>query len=57
MVRYQLGQIEGGRETLDELRERVAIHGEGNSNETLGKETLALVGEAEALLARGQSDN
>ena len=62
MTRQQSGHVEAARETLAEMRERVAAQGEapGTStlgNGTLGKETLSLIGEAEALLARDQTEN
>jgi serine/threonine protein kinase/Flp pilus assembly protein TadD len=62
ITRHQLRHIEAARETLAEVRARVAAQGDAIGAETpgkeaLGKETLALIGEAEALLAHDRDEN
>jgi tetratricopeptide (TPR) repeat protein len=57
MTQHQLGRIEAARETMAEVRTQVAAHGDAAGTEALGKETLALFGEAEALLAPDRDEN
>ena len=56
MTQHQSGHSGAARLTMAEVRQLAAARGEAISKATLSPETLALVSEAEALLAEDQNE-